>query len=208
MQPGDDLSSHFAEASTLASRLRGGDLDFWFSETQLGYPLFMTYTPLPTMLIGAALCFAKDRESPSTGILIYSFRLVEHGVHSTPGIGTTSGGRHIYWSRGLIAPPFLPSRVIPVVDSELQIFKYCIAVIWMVSPAAWYVGSRGMGLSRLQASFAAVRENPSVDPPPPLHVQSRPQARPFPTISSQCGTTVQTSKGSELESTPSWERAF
>jgi hypothetical protein len=46
---------------TLASGLKG-NLDFWFAETQLGYPLFMTYTPLPLLLLGPAFALAPDSE--------------------------------------------------------------------------------------------------------------------------------------------------
>ncbi|EKX50653.1 hypothetical protein GUITHDRAFT_135269 [Guillardia theta CCMP2712] len=62
---GDDLSSHFAEISFFAQSIRHGRLDFWFDQVQLGYPLFMTYSPLPLLLLAPVLLLAGgdvDRE--------------------------------------------------------------------------------------------------------------------------------------------------
>ena len=51
----------------------------------------------------------------------------------------------------------------PDLESELAVFKFFIMLIWMASPVGWYVGSRGMGLSRLQASLAAFLWNHVMD---------------------------------------------
>jgi hypothetical protein len=55
---GDDNSSHLAEIMHIARLLRMGETDFWFDQTNLGYPLFLAYQPGPSLLMGAlvALC--------------------------------------------------------------------------------------------------------------------------------------------------------
>ena len=57
---GDDLSSHFSEIATFAAALRSGSWDLWFDRTQGGYPLLMTYTPLPLLMLGPVLAWAGD----------------------------------------------------------------------------------------------------------------------------------------------------
>ena len=57
---GDDLSSHFSEIATFAAALRSGSWDLWFDRTQGGYPLLMTYTPLPLLTLGPVLAWAGD----------------------------------------------------------------------------------------------------------------------------------------------------
>ena len=55
---GNDNSSHFAEMTHIAKLLRMGETDFWFDQTNLGYPLFLAYQPGPSLLMGAlaAVC--------------------------------------------------------------------------------------------------------------------------------------------------------
>ena len=51
---GDDLSSHFSEIATFSAAIRSGSWDLWYDRVQGGYPLLMTYTPLPLLTIGYA----------------------------------------------------------------------------------------------------------------------------------------------------------
>jgi hypothetical protein len=57
---GDDNSSHFAEISYVAELLRAGQTDFWFDQTNLGYPLFLAYQPAPALLMGVAAAVLPD----------------------------------------------------------------------------------------------------------------------------------------------------
>jgi hypothetical protein len=50
---GNDNSSHYAEILVIADHLKAGDTDFWFDQTNLGYPLFLAYQPLPSLVMGA-----------------------------------------------------------------------------------------------------------------------------------------------------------
>jgi hypothetical protein len=49
---GDDMSSHVAEVAMVARYLLRLDLDFWFPHQNLGYPMFLAYQPLPSLLGG------------------------------------------------------------------------------------------------------------------------------------------------------------
>jgi len=55
---GDDLSSHFSEIATFVAALRSASWDLWFDRVQGGYPLLMTYTPLPLLAFGPVLALA------------------------------------------------------------------------------------------------------------------------------------------------------
>lgn len=44
---GKHLYTHLNEAIQLKELLRNGTLNFWFSDTALGYPMFMSNEPLP-----------------------------------------------------------------------------------------------------------------------------------------------------------------
>jgi hypothetical protein len=50
---GNDNSSHYAEILVIAEHLKAGETDFWFDQTNLGYPLFLAYQPLPSLIMGA-----------------------------------------------------------------------------------------------------------------------------------------------------------
>jgi len=50
---GNDNSSHYAEITYIAELLRLGEADFWFDQTNLGYPLFLAYQPAPSLFMGA-----------------------------------------------------------------------------------------------------------------------------------------------------------
>lgn len=50
---GNDLSSHYAEITFIAKVLQSGETDFWFDQVNLGYPLFLAYPPLPSLLMGS-----------------------------------------------------------------------------------------------------------------------------------------------------------
>ncbi len=63
---GDDNSSHFAEILVVADHLKAGETDFWFDQTNLGYPLFLTYQPLPALVMGALTALSGDSISPLT----------------------------------------------------------------------------------------------------------------------------------------------
>jgi hypothetical protein len=63
---GDDNSSHYAEILAIADHLKAGETDFWFDQTNLGYPLFLSYQPLPSLLMGALTALSGDFISPLT----------------------------------------------------------------------------------------------------------------------------------------------
>jgi len=57
---GDDNSSHYAEILVIADHLKAGETDFWFDQTNLGYPLFLAYQPLPSLIMGALTALSGD----------------------------------------------------------------------------------------------------------------------------------------------------
>ena len=61
---GDDNSSHFAEINYIAELLRLGETDFWFDQTNLGYPLFLAYQPGPSLLMGVLTALLDPRVDP------------------------------------------------------------------------------------------------------------------------------------------------
>lgn len=61
---GNDNSSHYAEIIYIAELLRLGETDFWFDQTNLGYPLFLAYQPAPSLLIGALTALCKPLIEP------------------------------------------------------------------------------------------------------------------------------------------------
>jgi hypothetical protein len=63
---GDDNSSHYAEILVIADHLKAGETDFWFDQTNLGYPLFLAYQPLPSLVMGALTALCGDFISPLT----------------------------------------------------------------------------------------------------------------------------------------------
>jgi hypothetical protein len=63
---GDDNSSHFAEILAVARHLEAGESDFWFDQTNLGYPLFLAYQPLPSLVMGALTALSDDFIAPLT----------------------------------------------------------------------------------------------------------------------------------------------
>ena len=63
---GDDSSSHLAEIVRIAELLRAGRSDFWFDQSNLGYPLFVAYQPAPTLLLGAISALTIDFVAPVT----------------------------------------------------------------------------------------------------------------------------------------------
>ena len=63
---GDDNSSHYAEILAIADHLKAGETDFWFDQTNLGYPLFLAYQPLPSLVMGALTALSGDLISSLT----------------------------------------------------------------------------------------------------------------------------------------------
>jgi hypothetical protein len=61
---GNDNSSHYAEITYIAELLRLGETDFWFDQTNLGYPLFLAYQPAPSLLMGALTALCKPLIDP------------------------------------------------------------------------------------------------------------------------------------------------
>jgi hypothetical protein len=61
---GNDSSSHFAEILAVADLLSAGQTDFWFDQTNLGYPLFLAYQPAPSLLMGALVALTRSVLSP------------------------------------------------------------------------------------------------------------------------------------------------
>ena len=61
---GDDNSSHYAEISYIAELLRLGETDFWFDQTNLGYPLFLAYQPAPSLVMGALTALLEPLVAP------------------------------------------------------------------------------------------------------------------------------------------------
>ncbi|MBI2376901.1 MAG: hypothetical protein HYV07_23075 [Deltaproteobacteria bacterium] len=61
---GDDLSSHLAEILHIARTLRAGRSDFWFDGANLGYPLFVAYHPLPSLVLGVVSAVVGTFISP------------------------------------------------------------------------------------------------------------------------------------------------
>jgi len=61
---GDDASSHLAEILAVADRLSAGESDFWFDQTNLGYPLFLAYQPAPSLVMGALVALTRPFLSP------------------------------------------------------------------------------------------------------------------------------------------------
>jgi hypothetical protein len=94
---GDDNSSHYAEILVIADHLKAGETDFWFDQTNLGYPLFLAYQPLPSLVMGVLTALSGD---------------------------------------------FI---------SSLTLFKLSILLVWACMPAAWYLGGRWLGMSRMAA---------------------------------------------------------
>src|SRR5687768_17305800 len=62
---GNDNSSHLAEIVTIADHLRAGRTDFWFPWVNLGYPLFVTYQPAPSLCMGVLVALTRDVVAPS-----------------------------------------------------------------------------------------------------------------------------------------------
>jgi hypothetical protein len=63
---GNDNSSHYAEILVIADHLKAGETDFWFDQTNLGYPLFLAYQPLPSLVMGALTALSAGFVSPLT----------------------------------------------------------------------------------------------------------------------------------------------
>lgn len=63
---GNDNSSHYAEILVVADHLKRGETDFWFDQTNLGYPLFLAYQPLPSLVMGALTALSGGFVSPLT----------------------------------------------------------------------------------------------------------------------------------------------
>ena len=61
---GNDNSSHYAEIIYIAELLRLGETDFWFDQTNLGYPLFLAYQPAPSLVMGALTAIFKPLIDP------------------------------------------------------------------------------------------------------------------------------------------------
>jgi len=61
---GNDNSSHFAEILYIAEVLRLGETDFWFDQTNLGYPLFLAYQPGPSLLMGVLSALLRPWVEP------------------------------------------------------------------------------------------------------------------------------------------------
>ena len=61
---GADNSSHLAEIVKIATILREGRFDFWFDQTNMGYPLFTGYNVLPYMLMGGLVALTKNIFDP------------------------------------------------------------------------------------------------------------------------------------------------
>jgi len=70
---GNDNSSHFAEILAVADHLRAGETDFWFDQTNLGYPLFVAYQPLPALLMGALVALLGGAVAP---LLLFKLSIV------------------------------------------------------------------------------------------------------------------------------------
>ncbi len=62
---GADNSSHLAEIIKVAAAMREGRFDaFWFSQVNLGYPLFQNYNVLPYLLMGALVAVTQTFWQP------------------------------------------------------------------------------------------------------------------------------------------------
>ena len=62
---GADNSSHLAEIITVAEAMREGRFNaFWFSQTNLGYPLFTGYNALPYLFMGALVAVTQTFWEP------------------------------------------------------------------------------------------------------------------------------------------------
>lgn len=70
---GDDNSSHLAEIRTIARALREGRSDFWFDQNLLGYPLFIAYQPLPSLIMGAVVGLTESFVDP---VFLYKLSIV------------------------------------------------------------------------------------------------------------------------------------
>jgi hypothetical protein len=70
---GNDNSSHFAEILHIAELLRLGETDFWFDQTNLGYPLFLAYQPGPSLLMGALTALLRPWVEP---LLLFKLSIV------------------------------------------------------------------------------------------------------------------------------------
>jgi hypothetical protein len=85
---GDDSSSHIAEILYIAELLRAGETDFWFDQTNLGYPLFLAYQPAPSLAMGALVALTRSFVSP-----LFVFKLSIVLVWSLMPITWYVGGR-------------------------------------------------------------------------------------------------------------------
>ena len=62
---GADNSSHLAEITKIAAMMREGRFNaFWFSQSNLGYPLFTGYNALPSLFMGALVALTQTFWQP------------------------------------------------------------------------------------------------------------------------------------------------
>jgi hypothetical protein len=85
---GDDSSSHFAEILRVADLLSAGHSDFWFDQTNLGYPLFLAYQPAPALVMGALVALTRSFASP---LLVFKLSIL--GLWGLMPVAWYVGGR-------------------------------------------------------------------------------------------------------------------
>jgi len=85
---GNDSSSHLAEILHVADLLSAGKSDFWFDQTNLGYPLFLAYQPAPSLAMGALVAVSRSFVSP-----LLVFRLSILGLWCLMPVAWYVGGR-------------------------------------------------------------------------------------------------------------------
>lgn len=85
---GNDSSSHFAEILQIADLLGAGETDFWFDQTNLGYPLFLAYQPAPSLAMGALVALTRSFIPP-----LFVFKLSIVLIWSLMPIAWYVGGR-------------------------------------------------------------------------------------------------------------------
>ena len=54
---GGRVNQHFLEANRLKEFFRNGITNFWFSDSSLGYPMFIIFQPLPSVMTAIAFLF-------------------------------------------------------------------------------------------------------------------------------------------------------
>ncbi len=104
-----DLPSAIAEVQALAAALRRGELVAWYDGPNLGYPLVVTYQPLPLLTAAAIVAVVGDDAAP---VIVMSLA----------------------------------------------------ALAWAVTPAAWWLGARWLGLTRGAAIAAGLLAPMVLDP--------------------------------------------